>query len=139
MNWLNFSTPLGLAVAKAGGARLRPGPYGLILAHDYRGRVLPVAGRAITVGDVVFLGISESALVRRPNLLRHEARHAAQYARWLGPVGFLPGYALAALYSWARTGHPALRNHFESHAGLADGGYLQLPRPADPIPGDSHR
>jgi hypothetical protein len=132
MNWVNLSTPLGLALARSGGARVQPGPHGLLLAWDYHSRVLPVAGRAITVGDVALLGIPESALVRRPDLLRHEARHAGQYARWLGPAGFLPAYALAALYSWLRTGDPALRNHFESRAGLLDGGYLHR---ADPAPG----
>ncbi len=130
MNWINLSTPLGLAVARAGQARLERGPHGLLLAWDYRSSLLPVRGRAMTIGDVVLLGIDESALVRRPNLLRHEARHAGQYARWLGPVGFLPAYGIASLYSWCRTGHPALRNHFESRAGLLDGGYLHRERPA---------
>lgn len=134
MNWLNLSTPLGLVLAKTGGADLRPGPYGLILAWNHHSGFLPVRGRAITIGDVVLLGISESALVRRPGLLRHEARHAGQYARWLGPAGFLPGYALASLYSWVRTGSPALRNHFESHAGLVDGGYLRPAAAVRPDP-----
>ncbi|GAB3265856.1 hypothetical protein GCM10027456_49640 [Kineosporia babensis] len=136
MNWINLSTPAGLALAKAGGARIEPGPYGLLLAWEYRSALLPVRGRAMTVGDVVLLGIKESALVRRPHLLRHEARHAGQYARWLGPLGFWPAYGVASLYSWLRTGDPALRNHFESRAGLLDGGYIHPVRPDPPRPPD---
>lgn len=132
MNWLNLSTPVGLALARAGGARIERGPHGLLLAWDYRSGLLPVRGRAMTIGDVVLLGIPESALVRRPNLLVHEARHAGQYARWLGPAGFFPAYGLASLYSWLRTGHPALRNHFESRAGLLDGGYIHREKPSAP-------
>ncbi len=128
---MNLSTPVGLALARAGQARIEHGPYGLLLAWDYRSGLLPVRGRAMTIGDVVLLGIPESALVRRPNLLRHEARHAGQYARWLGPLGFLPAYGLASLYSWARTGDPALRNHFESRAGLLDGGYIHRAHPTE--------
>jgi len=130
MNWLNLSTPLGLAVARAGGAQVRPGPHGLYVAWNYRSGLLPVHGRAMTIGDVVLLGINEAALARRPHLLRHEARHAGQYARWIGPLGFLPAYGVASVYSWLRTGDPALRNHFESRAGLLDGGYIHPQSPA---------
>jgi hypothetical protein len=127
MNWVNLSTPLGLLVAKAGGARMSPGPHGLLIASGYRFRVPPVRGRAITIGDVVLLGIDEATLADRPRLLAHEARHAGQYARWLGPVGFLPAYGLASLWSWWLTGDAALRNHFEGHAGLVEGGYCGRP------------
>jgi hypothetical protein len=120
---LNLSTPLGLAIAKAGRARISSGPHGLLIATGYRYRIPPVRGRAITIGDVVLLGLTEAALANRPALLAHEARHSGQYARWLGPIGFLPAYGLASAWSWWLTGDPALRNHFESHAGLIDGGY----------------
>ena len=123
MNWMNLSTPLGLMVAKVGGARIRPGPHGLLIATGYRYRIPPVRGRAVTIGDVVLLGLDEAALARRPTLLTHEARHAGQYARWFGPLGFLPAYGLASLWSWWFTGNAALANHFEGHAGLIDGGY----------------
>ena len=123
MNWVNLSTPLGLLVARAGGARICPGPHGLLIATGYRYRVPPVHGRAVTIGDVVLLSLDEAALAQRPTLLAHEARHAGQYARWLGPIGFLPAYGLASLWSWWLTGDPALRNHFEGHAGLIEGGY----------------
>jgi hypothetical protein len=124
VNWVNLATPLGLAVAVAGRARISRGPHGLLIATGYRWRVPPVRGRAITIGDVVLLGVDEQTLTRRPKLLVHEARHSGQYARWLGPIGFLPAYVLASLWSWWRTGNPALENHFEVRAGLDDGGYL---------------
>jgi hypothetical protein len=124
VNWLNLSTPLGLAVAVAGAARIAPGPHGLLIATGYRFRVPPVRGRAITIGDVVLIGISDAALAARPELLAHEARHSAQYARWLGPFGFLPAYGLASLWSWWFTGNAHARNYFESRAGLRAGGYL---------------
>jgi hypothetical protein len=127
MNWVNLSTPLGVAVALAGGARFERGPHGVLLARGYRWRVPPVRGRAITIGDVVLIGLDDDALAARPALITHEARHCGQYARWLGPLGFLPAYGLAALWSWLRTGDPALANGFEVAAGLVDGGY----RPGD--------
>lgn len=123
VNWLNLSTPLGLAVAVAGRARISRGPHGLLLARGYRLRVPRVQGRAITIGDVVLLGLDDDALARRPMLLAHEARHSGQYSRWFGPFGFLPAYGLASLWSWWFTGDAALRNHFECGAGLVDGGY----------------
>jgi hypothetical protein len=123
VNWVNLATPLGLAVALAGRARISPGPHGLLIATGYRWPVPPVRGRAITIGDVVLLGLDDQALARRPKLLAHEARHSGQYARWLGPIVFLPAYGLASIWSWWRTGHPALGNHFETNAGLEDGGY----------------
>jgi hypothetical protein len=113
-----------LLVAAAGRARISRGPHGLLIATGYRWAFPPVRGRAMTIGDVVLLGIDAEALLRRPLLLTHEARHSAQYARWLGPIGFLPAYGLASLWSWFHTGDPALRNHFETWAGLLDGGYL---------------
>jgi hypothetical protein len=124
MNWINLSTPLGLIVALAGRARIRRGPHGLLLATGYRWAVPPVAGRAITIGDVVLVGMDDDTLQRRPQLLAHEARHSAQYARWLGPFGFFPAYALASLWSWWHTGDPALGNRFETKADLKHGGYL---------------
>lgn len=124
INWVNLATPVGLAIALAGGARIARGPHGLLLATGYRWRVPPVRGRAVTIGDVVLLGLDASALARRPMLLTHEARHSAQYARWFGPLGFWPAYALASLWSWWCTGDAALANRFETRAGLEDGGYV---------------
>ncbi|HSK59145.1 MAG TPA: hypothetical protein VK935_08850 [Actinomycetospora sp.] len=123
-NALNTSTLLGLLAAKLGGARLTPGPGGLVLAFGYRLRLPPAP--AFTLGNVVVLRGGPDVLERRPALLVHEARHASQYAVLLGPLMLLP-YLLAAAWSWARTGDPASRNVFERAAGLVDGGYRERP------------
>ena len=124
-NRLNLSTPFGLLVVRLGGARRRPGPYGLVLAEGYRFR-FPVAG-AFTVGDVVVTAHSFDALLRRtPDLLRHEELHARQYARCLG-LPYLGLYVLAMGWSVLRTGDRASGNVFERRAGLAAGGYVERP------------
>ncbi len=123
INVVNLATPLGLLVAVAGGGRIERGPHGLLLARDYRARVPAPRAPAVTIGDVVLLRAGDAELARRPALLAHEARHATQYAFWLGPLGFLPAYLLASAWSWYRTGNFALGNPFEVRAGLADGGY----------------
>lgn len=120
-NLLNLSTPLGLAAALLGGARLRRGPRGLILAEGYRFG-FPIAG-AFTVGDVIVTASDFDRLgAAQPDLLDHERRHSCQYAV-LGPW-FLPAYGVASAWSWWRAGDPATRNAFERHAGLVSGGYL---------------
>ncbi|SDU79972.1 hypothetical protein SAMN04488544_0087 [Microlunatus sagamiharensis] len=124
-NRANLSTPLGLLVARLGGARRRPGPYGLVLAEGYRFR-FPVAG-AFTVGDVIITARSFDALLRRtPDLLRHEELHARQYARCLG-LPYLGLYVLAMGWSVVRTGDRASGNVFERRAGLVAGGYVERP------------
>jgi hypothetical protein len=124
-NLLNLSTPLGLAVARAGHARLRPGPYGLVLAEGYR-FAFPVAG-AFTVGDVVVTARTfDVLLVTHPHLLVHEERHSGQYALFLG-LPYLALYALAMGWSVLRTGDRASANAFERHAGLRAGGYVERP------------
>lgn len=121
LNWMNLSTPAGLLVARAGGARLRRSPDGLFLAEGYRFRY-PVAG-AFTVGDVVTTAHTFDDLESRtPGVLGHERRHAWQWAA-TGPW-FLPAYLLGSAWSWWRTGDPALHNPLERHAGLVTGGYL---------------
>ncbi|MHA7239120.1 eCIS core domain-containing protein [Arthrobacter sp. TMS1-12-1] len=126
LNWINLSTPCGLAVAALSGCRVSRGPYGILLAEGYRRR-LPKA-RAFTVGSVVLL--RGTAPSRAPaaflRLLEHEARHTRQYAACLG-LPFLPAYVVAAGYSLLRTGDPASRNLFERGAGLRDGGYREGP------------
>ena len=126
LNWINLSTPCGLAVAALSGCRVSPGPYGILLAEGYRRR-LPRA-RAFTVGSVVLLRGSapRSAPPAFLRLLEHEARHTRQYAACLG-LPFLPAYLMAAGYSLLRTGDPASRNPFERGAGLAAGGYRERP------------
>jgi hypothetical protein len=124
VNMVNLSTPLGIVVAKAGRGRLARGPHGLLLARGYAARFPAPRAPAVTIGDVVLLRLDERGLANRPQLLDHEARHSVQYAFWLGPFGFLPAYLIASLRSWWVTGDFALRNAFEVHAGLVDGGYV---------------
>ncbi|WP_375426680.1 hypothetical protein [uncultured Friedmanniella sp.] len=130
-NWVNLSTPLGLAVARAGGARVRPGPRGLLLADGYR-LGLPVAS-AFTVGNVlVTAGRWSDWRVERPSLLEHEERHSWQWFSLLG-LPFLPAYAVAMGWSMLQTGDRAAANVFERRAGLALGGYEEAPvRPIGP-------
>ncbi|WP_026925789.1 hypothetical protein [Granulicoccus phenolivorans] len=124
-NFVNLSTPLGLLIAAAGRARLRPGPRGLILAEGYRWRFPDAV--AFTVGNVVLTGSDFDRLrVVLPEVLAHEERHSTQWARWVG-LPFLPAYGAALAWSWLRTGDRAAYNRFEQEAGLVAGGY----RPAD--------
>ena len=127
VNVVNLSTPLGLLAALAGRARVSRGPDGLLLAKRFR---LGVPAPAFTLGNVVLIRIDDETLAGRPELLRHEARHASQYACCLGPV-MLPLYGLAAAWSWLRCRDPSSYNVFEVRAGLEDGGYLDRRRPAD--------
>lgn len=120
INVVNLSTPLGIAVALAGRARLARAPRGLILATGYRYR-FPKA-HAFALGNVIVSRHEPDWLLARPALLRHEERHCTQYACCLG-VGMLPLYGLACLWSYARGGDHSTHNVFETRAGLADGGY----------------
>ncbi len=129
VNLLNGSTVLGLALARAAGVATVPGPRGLRLAVDYPARPPAPRAGAVTVGDVVLLRASAAPPAELTRLIAHEHAHAQQWARWGGPVGFLPAYLLASGWSWLVCGHPALRNVFEVAAGLADGGYPE-PEPA---------
>ncbi|WP_380165424.1 hypothetical protein [Jannaschia sp. R86511] len=138
-NLLNGSTAAGLWLARRHGVRLRPGPHGLWLAPGYPRRFPAPHAGAVCVGDVVLLrrgaptGGGVDVMDRQPLLLDHESRHADQWARWGGPVGFLPAYLLASAWSWLRTGDPHSANAFEQAAGLADGGYRV--RPLRGLPG----
>lgn len=120
LNRLNGSTLLGIGLARLGRASVRPGPRRLLLAEGHR---LPGRAVAFAVGDVLFHR-RVGGFERRPALLRHEARHAEQYA-WCGGLPFLPLYAASAALSWALAGDRAGLNPFERHAGLADGGYRE--------------
>lgn len=125
-NWVNLSTPLGLALARVGGARVSRGPHRLILAQRYRFR-FPSA-MAFTVGDVVLSRWTfDQLLARHPELLDHEAAHSRQWAM-LGGLPFLPLYLAATAFSWVATGDRAAANPFERAAGLAAGGYRPVPR-----------
>lgn len=131
-NLVNGSSIAGLVLARLGHARVVRGPAGLWLAADYRAWFPAPRAPAVTVGDVVLLRMSAQDALARPRLLRHEARHAVQWAQWLGPVGFLPAYGLATAWSWLRHRHPGRGNWFEVRAGLEDGGYV---RAGSPLPG----
>jgi hypothetical protein len=123
-NALNLSTAAGLLLAGLTGTRLEKGPTGLIFGTGYQPK-LPLAG-AFTVGNVIFYRADRAFIDSRPDLLAHESGHATQYAWCLG-LPFLPLYAACAAYSLWRTGDPGSRNFFEHNAGLALGGYRELP------------
>ncbi|MDN3483466.1 hypothetical protein QMA10_16265 [Arthrobacter sp. APC 3897] len=123
LNIMNLTTPAGLFLARAGRCTVKPAPDGLLLAGGWTWP-LPRAA-AFTVGNVILYRSRAARFLMDPEgpgpLLRHEARHASQYAV-LGPA-FLPLYFAAAGLSVLRTGNPASGNIFERLAGLADGGY----------------
>lgn len=124
INWINLSTPLGLLVARVGGATVVRGGRGTWLASDYRYR-FPGAG-AFTVGNVILSRHDVDWVRDRPALLRHEDRHCTQYAFVLGPV-MVPLYWLAAAVSYLLAGDHSSYNPFERLAGLAEGGYRRGP------------
>ena len=124
-NLVNLSTPLGLLIAMVG--RAQPGPErpGLHLAENYSLK-FPPAG-AFTVGNVVISPLTFAELTAmQPEVLDHEEAHAWQYF-WCAGLPFLPLYAIAAGWSWLRTGDLASANFFERNAGLQRGGYQQAP------------
>jgi hypothetical protein len=126
INALNGSTLTGAVVALLGRARLARARDGLMIATGYRLPVPPAP--AFCVGNVIVTRLE--AIPPGSALLRHEARHATQFA-WCGGVLMIPLYLLAAGWSWAVTGDFGSRNVFERRAGLADGGYTDKPpRPA---------
>jgi hypothetical protein len=124
VNLVNLSTPVGVLLGLAGRARFDRGPDGVVLARGWR---LPAHASAVTIGNVVLLRLDDAALAARPTLLRHEARHASQYAWCLG-LPMLPLYVLAAAWSWLRCRDYSSYNVFEVRAGLADGGYIDRRR-----------
>ncbi len=126
-NWANLSTPLGLAIARAGGSRIVRGPRGLTLAEGYR-LGFPMAG-AFTVGSVVITAHPTWAAAEAawPGTLEHEEAHTWQWTLCLG-APFLPLYTAAMGWSWLRTGDRSSANAFERAADLALGGYVERPR-----------
>lgn len=121
----NGTTLVGLLIAVGTGAKIRRGPDGVLIAENYRA---PVPKQTcFTVGSVVLTRRTAEWLLHEQHvdLLAHETRHASQYAV-LGPL-FWPAYWLACGYSYAMTGSYGVRNAFEKHAGLASGGYRELP------------
>ena len=129
VNLVTLGTPLGLLLARTGGARVERGPGGLLLALGYRFPVPAPRAPAVTIGDVVLLRMDAEELTQRPSLLVHEGRHAVQWACWMGPLPFIPADLLASAWSWVRCRDVALRNPFEVRAGLVAGGYVQPDAP----------
>ena len=127
-NVLNLSTAAGLLVGVMGRAKISRGPRGLFYATEYR-LGFPAAG-AFTIGNLVLTKRDRAFLERRPILVKHEERHSWQYFCLIG-LPMLPLYALAAGWSWLRTGCPASRNPFERLANLKDGDYIE--RPVQPL------
>ena len=124
-NIVNLTTPVGLVVALIGRARLCCGPRGLILGEGYRLK-FPVAG-AFTIGNVITTGSTwEEKLKELPSLLQHEEGHTWQYLYCIG-LPFYLAYGICMGWSVLRTGDRAARNFFERQAGLAIGGYPDLP------------
>jgi hypothetical protein len=123
---LNGTTGAGLLIALAGGARLRRGRDGVLIAENWRHRMPPAT--CFTVGSVIVTRRTAHWLLaeERAALFGHESRHASQYAV-LGPL-FWPAYWAACGYSYAATGSWGTRNVFERRAGLEAGGYeAELP------------
>ena len=120
VNLVNGSTLAGLGVAALGGARVARSADGLYLGTSYRLPVPPAP--AFCLGNVIITRLDGLT----PGLLRHEARHATQFA-CCGGVLMVPLYLAAAAVSWALTGDFGARNVFERRAGLADGGYTDKP------------
>ncbi|MFJ7748346.1 hypothetical protein ACIQXM_00125 [Arthrobacter sp. NPDC097144] len=122
LNIMNLTTPAGLALARVARCRVERGPDGLLLAGGWN-LPLPKAA-AFTVGNVILFRPQVARSLAPGSggpLLRHEARHASQYAA-LG-LAFFPAYFACAGLSVLRTGNPASGNIFEQLAGLQDGGY----------------
>ena len=70
-NFVNLSTPVGLAVARIGRATIRRGPRGLFLGEGYRFK-FPIAG-AFTIGNVLTTSTTwDKMLGTYPDLIKHE-------------------------------------------------------------------
>ena len=124
-NFINLSTPVGLAVAGLGRATIRRGPRGLFLAEGYR-FTFPIAG-AFTIGSVMTTSTTwDTMLARYPYLIKHEEIHTWQYLYCLGLPYYIP-YVIFMGWSVLRTGDRAARNFFERQAGLSSGGYIDYP------------
>ncbi|KAA1394369.1 hypothetical protein [Aeromicrobium ginsengisoli] len=120
LNWINLSTPLGLLIARIGGASITRRGRGTYLATGYRFG-FPVAS-AFTIGSVIASKHDLDWVRARPVLLQHEDRHCTQYAFVLGVV-MLPFYFLCVGISYAIAGDHSSYNPFERLANLADGNY----------------
>src|SRR3982750_2394361 len=122
---INGTTGAGLLIARAGGARIRRGRDGVLIAEGYRLRIPPAT--CFTVGSVILTRRTASWLLdqERSALFDHERPHAGQHAG-LGPLCGPPWWG-ACGWSRALTGPWHARNAFEVRAGLTAGGYPSRP------------
>ena len=111
MVWAAPNTALGLglvALARATGGAASVVDGVVEASGGVVGRMLGRGGiAAMTLGHVV-VGRDAAALARTR---RHERVHVRQYARW-GPF-FLPAYAAASAWVWARGRRAYRDNAFE--------------------------
>lgn len=123
--WVNGTTLAGLMLSAVARTTRVRGPGGVIVAGGYRLR-LPKQS-CFTVGSVILTRKPAEWLLHpdRADLLGHETRHIGQYAL-LGPL-FWPAYWACCGWSYALTGSYGCRNVFERRAGLAAGGYREVP------------
>ena len=125
-NFVNLSTPVGLAVARIGSATIRRGPArpvpgrGLPLQIPYRGRIHD------RQCDHHERHVGCDVADKYPHLIQHEEGHTWQYLYCLGLPYYIP-YVVFMGWSVLRTGDRAARNFFERQAGLAIGGYVDYP------------
>jgi hypothetical protein len=75
------------------------------------------------VGNVILTPSTIAEIGER--VTTHEERHTWQYM--VCGTLFMPLYVSAMGWSWVRTGDRAAHNLFERSAGLADGGYQDVP------------
>lgn len=117
LNTVNLTSGAGFLLARAAGCTVRRRDR----FWEATGYTWPLPrAAAFTVGSVV---ISRTGLAEV--VWQHEQSHVRQYAV-LGPA-FWPAYAIAAGWSWLRTGDWWSRNVFERRAGLTAGGYVERP------------
>jgi hypothetical protein len=116
--WASPNTAIGLvacALALRGGrVRISDGvveAYGPLLS-SVLARLPPIHGgvAAITLGHVVLARDAHTLAATRV----HERVHVRQYERW-GPL-FIPAYAWASLWAFARGRHCYVHNVFEEEA-----------------------
>ncbi|WP_244930630.1 hypothetical protein [Nocardioides sp. W7] len=98
------ATSLALAWARLWRAEIRYDAGTRLLVATGRGGF----GRGVTVGGVFLAGRSSS-----PALLRHQAVHAEQWAKY--------GLVFPLRYLLEELGRPGRMNRFEIEAGLKDG------------------
>ena len=107
-------TVAALGWARVFGARIRyDAEANLIVCEAMRGGF---ARGGTCVGGAFLTGRAVSSTGPDAALLRHEAVHAEQWARY--------GVSFAVRYLFEESRHRGAANRFEIEAGLADGGYL---------------